>query len=144
MKIVSVGEITIDHYLRQNLSFVGGISLNFAVHAKRSGAENVSLVSCVGSGPEGAWVLDTLAREQVDSSHVAVLEGKTAECTVEVYDDAERIFPVGGYRANVLNRLHLADDIKTFIGQHDVLVTLYVRIRVSFRKQTARGCPLTR
>lgn len=125
MKIVSVGEITIDHYLRQNLSFVGGISLNFAVHAKRSGAENVSLVSCVGSGPEGAWVLDTLAREQVDRSHVAVLKGKTAECDIEVYDNAERVFPDGGYRTHVLSRLRLSDSIKAFINQHDILVTHY-------------------
>ncbi|UCC51205.1 MAG: hypothetical protein JSV68_19160 [Anaerolineaceae bacterium] len=125
MKIVSVGEITIDHYLRQNLSFVGGISLNFAVHAKRSGAENVSLVSCVGSGPEGAWVLDTLAREQVDSSHVAFLEGKTAECDIEVYDNAERVFPAGGYRIHVLNSLRLSDSALAFINQHDILVTHY-------------------
>jgi sugar/nucleoside kinase (ribokinase family) len=125
MKIVSVGEITIDRYWRQNLSFVGGISLNFAVNAKRSGAETVSLVSCIGNGPEGAWVLDTLARERVDSSHIAILEGKTAECAVEVYDDAERVFPIGGYKANVLSRLHLTDDIKSFISQHDILVTLY-------------------
>jgi len=125
MKIVSIGEITIDRYLRQNLSFVGGISLNFAVNAKRSGADHVSLVSCVGDGPDGAWVLETLAREEVNGSHVAVLEGKTAECAVEVYDNADRVFPVGGYRANVLSHLHLTDAIKAFISQHDVLVTLY-------------------
>ena len=125
MKIVSVGEITIDRYLRQNLSFVGGVSLNFAVNAKRSGADTVSLVSCVGNGPEGAWVLETLARERVDSSHVAVLEGKTAVCAIEVYDNADRVFPAGSYRANVLSRLRLTNTIKDFINQHDVLVTLY-------------------
>ncbi len=125
MKIVSVGEITIDRYLRQNLSFVGGVSLNFAVNAKRSGVDTVSLVSCVGSGPAGAWALDTLARERVDSSHVAVLEGKTAVCAIEVYDNADRVFPVGSYRANVLSSLRLTNTIKDFINQHDVLVTLY-------------------
>jgi fructoselysine 6-kinase len=125
MKIVSVGEITIDRYLRQNLSFVGGISLNFAVNAKRSGADKVSLVSCVGNGPEGAWVLETLAREQVDSSHVAVLEGKTAEIDIDVYDNAERVFPAVGYRANVLNRLRLTKAIEAFINRHDILVMGY-------------------
>ena len=125
MKIVSVGEITIDHYLKQNLSFVGGISLNYAVNAKRCGAEHVSLVSCVGNGPAGAWVLETLDQEQVDHSHVAVLEGKTAEIDIEVFDNAERVFPAGGYRANVLSRLQLTDSIATFINQHDILVTPY-------------------
>jgi sugar/nucleoside kinase (ribokinase family) len=41
MKIAIIGEITMDHYPQQNRSFVGCISLNFAVQAKRCGAEQV-------------------------------------------------------------------------------------------------------
>ena len=118
MKIVSIGEITIDHYLRQNQKFVGGISLNFAVHAKRCGAETVSLVSAVGDDPEGEWVLATLSREQVDHSHVAIFEGKTATCDIEVFSDAERVFPPGGYHENTLSQLSLTEEIKEFINQH--------------------------
>ncbi len=124
MKIVSIGEATVDHYLRQNLAFVGGISLNFAVHAKRCGAEVSSLVSCVGDGREGKWVLDTLAQEQVDSSCVAVCDGETAVCAVEVLDNADRIFPKGGYQLNVLEHLQLTDANCKFIQQHDIWVTM--------------------
>jgi fructoselysine 6-kinase len=124
MNIVSIGEITIDRYLRQALTFVGGISLNFAVNAKRSGADKVSLISCVGDGPGGALVLETLAREQIDSSHVAVLAGETAVCEINVYDNADRVFPDGGYLVNVLSQLHLTDETRAFINQHDILVTL--------------------
>jgi fructoselysine 6-kinase len=42
-----------------------------------------------------------------------------------VYDNADRVFPVGSYRANVLSSLRLTNTIKDFINQHDVLVTLY-------------------
>lgn len=125
MKIVSVGEITIDYYLKQNSIFVGGISLNFAVNAKRSGAETVSLVSVVGDEPEGHWVLGTLAREQVDSSQVAVLEGKTATCDIEVFSDAERVFPPGGYHEYTLSQLSLTDDVKAFINQHGIVASQY-------------------
>ena len=125
MKIASIGEITIDRYLRQNRSFVGGISLNFAIHAKRSGADVVSLVSCVGHGAEGAWVLKTLDREGVDHSHVATLTGKTAEIDIDVHENGERFFPKGGYRANVLSQFHLSKAMKAFIGQHDICVTFY-------------------
>jgi len=125
MKIVSVGEVTVDHYLNQNLSFVGGIGLNFAVQAKRSGAENVSMVSCVGDGSYGAWVLATLAKEQIDTTHLAVLAGKTAEIDIEVDEDGERFFPPGGFQLNVLGQLQLTENAKAFIAQHDVVSTQY-------------------
>ena len=125
MNIVSVGEITVDRYLNQGLSFVGGIGLNFAVQAKRCGAENVSMVSCVGDGPLGARVLATLAKEQVDTTHLSVLAGKTAEIDIEVGKDAERFFPAGGYRANVLKQFHLSGAAKHFICKHDLVITQY-------------------
>lgn len=125
MNIVSVGEITVDHYLRQERSLIGGISLNFAVHARRSGAQQVSLVSCVGDGPWGAWIKETLAREQVNSTHVAVKRGRTAEIDIEVYDNADRVFPPGGYRKNVLAELQLTDPVIEFVRQHDLVVTYF-------------------
>jgi len=123
MKVVSVGEITIDRYLRQGISRVGGISLNFAVHARRSGAEVVSLVSCVGDDPAGARVLSALAREGVDSSRVAVWPGRTAEIDIVVTEDGERHFPAGGYRPNVLRQLRVTDDIRRFVSRHDIAAT---------------------
>ena len=125
MKIVSVGEITIDHYVRQRQSYVGGISLNFAVNAKRSGADTVSLISCVGDGSDGQRVLETLQREQVNHSHVYVMQGDTAVYELELYDNAEGIIPEGGYRANVLGKLALNKSSAAFIQEHDILVTMY-------------------
>ena len=125
MKIVSVGEITMDHYVRQGQSYVGGISLNFAVNAKRSGADTVSLLSCVGDDQDGQRVLATLQREQVDHTHVYIMQGDTAVYELEVGDNAEGIVPEGGYRANVLRQLALTQSSVAFINEHDILVTLY-------------------
>lgn len=125
MKLVSIGEITIDHYLRQDRYFVGGISLNFAVNAKRCGCDQVSLVSCLGDGPDAAIVLDLLALEGVDSSHVALLAGQSATCAIDVDEDANRHFPAGGYQPNVLEQLHLSAEISTFVQQHDIHVAMY-------------------
>lgn len=126
MKIISVGEITYDDYLRQNLFFVGGISLNFAVHAKRCGAEHVSLVSCVGSDDAGQVVLEALAREGVDHSHVAVLAGKTAVCAIDVHDNADRFFPPNGYHLHALTQLkELPEETIAFVRQHDIIMSLY-------------------
>ncbi|MEM7332256.1 MAG: PfkB family carbohydrate kinase [Chloroflexota bacterium] len=128
MKIISIGEITVDNYYKQDQTFVGGISLNFAVNAKRCGAETVSLVSCVGTDSGGQLVLETLAKEQVDYSHVAMIEGETAVCGIEVYENGERVFPEGTYHLNVLDQLRLTNEIADFILQHDILVTLFYSV----------------
>ncbi len=125
MRIISVGEITIDHYPELNLSFVGGISLNFAVHAKRCGATAVSLISRVGSDANGRSALKKLTQEDIDISHIAILEGKTATCAIQLRNSAERIFLAGGYYPNVLTNLRLNQSDLAFIQQHDILVARY-------------------
>jgi fructoselysine 6-kinase len=125
MKIVCVGEITIDHYPDLNQSFVGGISLNFAVNAKRCGADSVSLVSSVGTDEGGRKVLAKLAKEGIDASHVAILPGETARIDIQVAAHGERAFPAGRFRRNVLNDLRLTENDLIFIQQHDILAFLY-------------------
>lgn len=125
MKIVSVGEITIDRYLSLNRTFVGGISLNFAVNAKRCGAEAVSLVSRVGEDEGGRSVLEKLAREGIDASHVTAVEGETAQIDIQIDAEGNRTFPAGGFHRNVLENLQLSPVDLAFIQKHDILVTLF-------------------
>ena len=125
MKIVSIGESTIDHYPDLNRSFVGGISLNFAVHARRCGADAVSLVSRVGRDEAGRCVYEKLEQERVDSSYVAMLAGETATCDIRVVDHGERVFPPGGYHRNVLADFRLTPEELRFIRQQDVLAVMY-------------------
>ncbi len=125
MKIVSVGEITIDHYLGLNRSFVGGISLNFAVNARRCGADVVSLVSSVGTDKGGRRVLEKLEREGIDASHVAILPGETARIDIQVAAHGERVFPPGGFHRNVLDDFRPSESDMAFIRRHDILAFLY-------------------
>ena len=127
VKIVAVGEVMIDQYPNLNRSFVGGISLNMAVNAKRCGADAVSLVSCVGADEGGRRVFEKLAQEGIDASHVAVLAGETARIDIQVVAQGERLFPPGGFHRNVLLDLRLDESDLAFIGQHDVLAFLYDR-----------------
>jgi fructoselysine 6-kinase len=122
LKIVSVGEITIDHYLDLQKQFVGGISLNFAVHCKRSGAEDVSLISRIGKEDEHT-ILQKLTDEKVDSSHVKALYGSTARQNIQLAVSGERIFPEGGYDAGVLNNFQLSESEIDFIRSRNVLAS---------------------
>jgi len=133
MKIVSIGETTADYYPNIDKTLVGGISLNFAVQAKRCGAGFVSLVSGVGRDEIGRLILDYLSQEQVDHSHVTVLDGKTGYCEIIVLDNGERYFPPNSYQQNVLANYKPSAADLAFIQQHDILVSRY---DISYTKST--------
>ncbi len=122
LRIVSVGECTIDDYLDLNQDFVGGISLNFAVHCKRNGAENVSLVSRIGND-HSQRILNALAKEGVDSTHVKTAAGATARQNITLGAGGERIFPSGGYQSGVLEGYQLQNDDLDFLQQHNLLAS---------------------
>ncbi|MCE9602749.1 MAG: hypothetical protein K8S21_11150 [Gemmatimonadetes bacterium] len=108
MRIVAVGECTIDRYPALGAERVGGISLNFAVNARREGAERVSLMSATGTDAGAAAVRRKLAAEGIDASHLRVIAGATATQAITLAPGGERIFPAGGYSPGVLADLHLS------------------------------------
>lgn len=133
MKLISVGETTIDYYPAIEQTFVGGISLNFAVQARRCGAEAVALVSAIGQDANGKLILDRLKQEQIDTSHIAVLPGKTAHCEIVVLENGDRYFPPNSYHQHVLADFAPDAAALAFIQQHDVVVS---RFDISYSKTT--------
>ena len=121
MKIVCVGECTRDYYINQKEDKVGGISLNFAVHARRFGVENVSMVSCVGDDAAGEHVLDVLGKEGIDRSHIYIRSGRTPQQDILLAEGGERIFPPNGYHVGVLADFQLDSSDIGFICTHNVL-----------------------
>lgn len=123
-----------DHYVDLQREFVGGISLNFAVNCKRSGAESVSLVSRLGND-DGPRILQELAREGVDVSHVTMKPGATAQQNITLAASGDRIFPPGGYQAGVLDGYHLNDSELEFVKRHNVLSSaLFIQVEPLFRQ----------
>lgn len=120
MKIVAVGECTNDRYLDCGVDTVGGISLNFAVHAKLAGADSVALVSCLGTDPVAQRVLATVTAAGVDGSRIHQRPGRTASQAIQRLD-GERVFPPGGYDPGVLTDFTLNDGDREFIAGFDVV-----------------------
>ena len=134
LRIVSVGECTIDHYLDLQQEFVGGISLNFAVHGKRCGAEAVSLVSRIGKD-HGTSILQKLVSEGIDTSHVTIHHGATARQNVALTASGERIFPPGGYQPGVLEGYLLHESDLLFVQRHNLLASaLFQQVEPLFRQ----------
>ena len=136
MRLVSVGEITLDNYLAQKEIYIGGISLNFAVHAKRSGVDDVALISRVGRD-DGQVILEKLQEEKINATYVQILEGKTASIDIQVLDNAERVFPEGSYQENVLADFVLSNEECDFIKKQDVVVTYFDARQGSHYEQLA-------
>ncbi|MFT7587403.1 MAG: fructoselysine 6-kinase, partial [Cellvibrionaceae bacterium] len=84
-----------------------------------------SLVSCVGRDENGQLILDYLQKEQIDTSHVTVRDGKTSNCEIVVLENGERYFPPNSYHQNVLANFEPSAADLTFVQQHDVLVSRY-------------------
>lgn len=122
LRTVSVGECTIDHYLDLQKHFVGGISLNFAVNCKRSGAENVAFVSRIGTDHSDR-ILKKLADEKVDASHVSVAHGATARQNITLSESGDRIFPTGGYQPGILENFQLDEEQFRFVQSHNLIAS---------------------
>ena len=127
MNIVCVGECTRDYYEELGIQRVGGISLNFAVNARRAGVAHVAVVSCVGSDGQGAPTRDKLEREGVDASHLHMRSGATASQVIRLGKHGERFFPERGYDPGVLSAFHLDDEDRRFIARFDVVCAPYFR-----------------
>jgi fructoselysine 6-kinase len=109
MKIAAVGECTLDRYPELGVERVGGISLNFAVNARREGADQVALVSCTGSDVVAAAVRHKLSAEGIDTRHLHSRAGATATQQIRLVAGGERVFPQGGYHPGVLTDFRLSD-----------------------------------
>jgi fructoselysine 6-kinase len=134
LRIVSIGECTIDHYIDLKQEYVGGISLNFAVNCKRSGAEHVSFISRIGKD-SGNKILQALERENVDSTHVKTVEGTTARQNITLTSTGERIFPEGGYQPGVLENFQLTENEIQYVQSHNLLASpMFQQLEPLFRQ----------
>lgn len=93
MKLLAMTVFCVDRYCtdrggEKERLFAGGNSLNFAMQAKKSGVDDVSVLEAVGNDEFGKKLLGYLGR-YFDTSHLAVKKGRTA---------SNRIYVRGGER----------------------------------------------
>lgn len=127
MRIVAVGECTRDRYVDLDVETAGGISLNFAVHARACGAGPVAVVSCTGPDAAGAAARRVLAGAAVDATRVHTAPGATASQVIHLAPGGERIFPPGGFDPGVLAGFRLDAEDLAFVATFDVVAGAYFR-----------------
>lgn len=119
MRIVGVGNNTVDKYLHLKMMFPGGNAVNVPVLARRYGHQ-ASYIGWLGNDAYGRLILDALMSEGVDVSHCRVVDGPNAHGEVMVID-GDRVF--GKSDHGVTQLIALNEDDLAFIRQHDLTHT---------------------
>ncbi|MGN6713840.1 fructoselysine 6-kinase [Anaerocolumna jejuensis] len=139
IKIAAVGDNCIDVYQNLNQAFPGGNPVNVAVYSVRLGG-SASYTGVVGEDEYGQLMIKALKEKGVDTSHVRVLQGKTAVTQVELVE-GERVF--GEYDEGVLADFKLREEDIDFLCSHDIVVSgLWGMIEDDLYKIKAKGTPI--
>lgn len=128
MKVVCVGDCGVDHYLPSGERRFGGITANFARHARKEFREDdeIHIVSCVGDDDGADLVRSSLADTGIDC-HISTMPGATPTQYIELEADGERHFV--RYDAGVLNDLVFSQEQRDIIAGCTLLVApVYVQI----------------
>lgn len=119
IRVAAIGDNCIDYYDSMNESYPGGNPVNVAVYIKRLGGES-SYTGAVGTDDFGEIMVNAIKDKGVDTSHIQILDGKTAVTHVKIVK-GDRVF--GEYEEGVLSEFKLRDEDITFIKKHDLAVT---------------------
>jgi len=128
MQIVCVGDCGVDLYRPSGARHFGGITANFARHARHEfpADDIIRIVSCIGDDDGGALVLDSLQDSGIDCN-IARIAGRTPVQTIEVRPDGERHFV--HYDAGVLQDFRFSESQRAMIATADFLVApVYLQI----------------
>ena len=126
MKVVCVGDCGIDLYLPSGEKRVGGITANFARHAREQFPtdDSIRIISCVGD--DGEVVLEALQGTGIDLD-IERIPGATPMQWIEVQPDGERLFTK--YDAGVLGDLGFDERRQALVAESDLLVApVYLQI----------------
>lgn len=139
MSIAAVGDNCIDFYENTGEYYAGGNPVNVAVYVKRMNG-NSSYTGVVGNDDYGKFMIKAITAKGVDTSHIRILEGKTAVTHVEL-KDGDRI--LGDYEEGVMADFKLREEDIEFLCSHDLVVTgIWGMIESELHKIKERGVPV--
>lgn len=119
VKLVGVGDNTVDRYIHLNRMFPGGNSVNVPVLARRYGHES-GYIGWLGNDPHGQLLYDSMRCEGLDISHCRMVDGPNSYCEVSLVA-GERVF--GKSTSGVSSQIKLDKEDYRFISEYDITHT---------------------
>jgi len=139
VRITAVGDCGVDRYLNLGCDRPGGISLNFAVCARRfhPASASVGVVSALGSDPEAETVRRALTAFGLDAC-LTTLPGATSLQCIDREPSGEKVFV--RYEAGVLADYRMGSREREVIAGSDVLMAVvYAQVEGMFA--SVMDCP---
>lgn len=126
MNVVCAGDCGVDRYLPLGEDRPGGITLNFAAHARRlfHPADRIAVVSALGTDEASALVRRALGELGVEL-HVAQLAGRTSLQLIDLEPSGEKVFVE--YHQGVLGDYRVGSSERDAIAAADLLVAPHYR-----------------
>ncbi len=128
MNVVCVGDCGVDVYLPSGERRFGGITANFARHARDEFRvdDEIRIVSCIGDDDGADLVRSSLAATNIEC-HLSTIPGTTPTQYIEIEPDGEKNFV--RYEAGVLSDFVLSQEQRDIIAMSDLLVApVYLQI----------------
>ena len=123
MRVTAVGDCGVDRYLDLKADRPGGISLNFAVNARRVFPPDtvVGVITALGGDPEAAFVRAAIRELAIDACLVDA-EGATSIQYIDREPSGEKVFV--NYEAGVLATYEVGARERAIIGESDILMAV--------------------
>ncbi len=118
MKIIGVGDNTVDCYLDRNSMFPGGNAVNVAVLGKRFGFDQAAYIGSIANDRKGQLVLRALTGEGINTTRLRIVSGKNSFEEVALID-GDRVFKDSF--CGVSYNLILDKSDYDFIANYDIL-----------------------
>ncbi|QNK42055.1 fructoselysine 6-kinase [Caproicibacter fermentans] len=140
MKVAAMGDNCIDLYERLGKKYPTGNAVDTGVNLRKLGIP-VSIISTTGNDDNGRWMLETLRKEGIDTSHLKTADGPTAVTYMEM-DGTDRVH--GEYAEGVLETITFDEDDIAFASEHDLVHTaLWGKAEAALPAIHSRGVPVS-
>lgn len=124
MKIIGVGDNTVDVYLHQNKMYPGGNSVNVPVLAHRAGAEHAAYIGIFGDDVGGKLMRESLLAEGLDLSRVRTIHGTNSKNAIVLDKNNDRNWAGNNLGGDCMGlQLHFTQPDLEYITSYDVLHT---------------------
>lgn len=121
MRVAAIGDNCMDVYPRLNRQYPTGNVVDFAVNMQQLGIPT-AVISVTGNDANGQLMLESLAAEGIDLSHLHVCEGATAVTMMDM-NGKDRVH--GEYIEGVLEEMQFSADDIEFAAGHDLVHTAF-------------------
>lgn len=140
LRVVGVGDNTVDMYVHLGLMFPGGNALNVAALARRFGHQ-ASYLGWLGNDVYGQLILDVLATESIDTTRCRIVDDENGYCEIDLVDGDRRF---GASTPGSSTQLALNDDDIAYIARHDLIHTsIHSHIERDLPKLRQLGVPVS-